>query len=174
MNGPWALNPTWICTSRSLSNVWVSPVPCKTDETCSWQHSLWPFLSSPTARVNYRQWRGPCLQCAKLIWPDCLPSANGLCGRIPWDRKYVGVNWGRLKNRPAFRHSSNSQTSPSCSRQKIKNDQYPNHFFPSVALSKSILVIFLPLLSLVLQTLKESFSSDTELHTQLCPQFIFI
>ena len=88
-------------------------------------------------RVSYRQWWGPCLQRAQLIWPDCLLSSNGLCGRIPWDIKYVRVNWGRLKNRLAFRRSSNDHTSPSCSRQKIKNDQYPNHFFqvlPSVNL----------------------------------------
>ena len=119
-------------------------------------------------RVNCRPWWGPRLQRGQLIWPDCLPSANGLCGLIPRDIKYVEVNWGRLKNRSAFHRSSSDNTSPSCSGKKIKNDQYPNHFFPSVALCKSILVIFLPLPSLILQTLKSPF-----LQTQNCIHTLF-
>lgn len=81
------------------------------------------LLTSPLLRhdgVNYRKWWPPCVQDGQLIWPDCLPSPNGLCGQTPWDIKYVQVNWGRLENRPAFIAGSNSHTSPSCSSKRLK------------------------------------------------------
>lgn len=54
------------------------------------------------------------------------------------------MNWGRLKNRPAFHCRPNSNTSPSCSGQKIKNDQYPNHFFKVLPSVNLFLLFFSP------------------------------